>query len=161
MSVPRLHERVIERREGAREPNWVTGNPNGYNITVTEPLAFFSPTSAADKGEPLQQSDLLRPLYMDIAKHGLSYAYKNFGGKLSEAGKVEKTKHPKDVIVVGAGMAGLVAARELRRVGHKVTVVESQKRVGGRVKTLDCKDGFKDGLYVDGMYVYMHACIIL
>ncbi|XP_022757035.1 flavin-containing monooxygenase FMO GS-OX5-like isoform X3 [Durio zibethinus] len=35
------------------------------------------------------------------------------------------------VAVIGAGMAGLVTARELRREGHQVTVFEKGQRVGG------------------------------
>jgi monoamine oxidase len=41
----------------------------------------------------------------------------------------------KDVLVIGAGMAGMVAAGMLRQVGHNVTIVEANTRVGGRVKT--------------------------
>jgi monoamine oxidase len=37
-----------------------------------------------------------------------------------------------DVIVVGAGFAGLTAARELVRSGHEVLVLEGRDRVGGR-----------------------------
>ncbi len=39
------------------------------------------------------------------------------------------------VVVLGAGMAGLAAARELRRAGHDVVVVDKGRSVGGRLAT--------------------------
>ncbi len=45
------------------------------------------------------------------------------------------------VIVVGAGIAGLACARNLERRGIQVTVLESDSRVGGRVRT-DNVEGF-------------------
>jgi monoamine oxidase len=38
-----------------------------------------------------------------------------------------------DVIVIGAGLSGLVAARELEARGHEVEVLEARDRIGGRV----------------------------
>ena len=42
----------------------------------------------------------------------------------------------KKVVIIGAGMAGLAAAGELKRHRHEVVVLEAQNRVGGRVYTL-------------------------
>lgn len=47
-----------------------------------------------------------------------------------------------DVVIVGAGMAGLAAARRLREKGHEPLVVEAESRAGGRVHT-DVVDGFR------------------
>jgi monoamine oxidase len=51
------------------------------------------------------------------------------------------------VIVAGAGLAGLTAARHLERAGAEVTVVEARSRVGGRVYTL--RDGFAAAQHVE------------
>ena len=42
----------------------------------------------------------------------------------------------KSVVVLGAGIAGLVAAYELQQAGYRVTVLEARNRVGGRVWTI-------------------------
>jgi phytoene dehydrogenase-like protein len=47
-----------------------------------------------------------------------------------------------DVVVVGAGLAGLTCARELERAGHIALVLERSDGVGGRVRT-DVIDGFR------------------
>lgn len=41
-----------------------------------------------------------------------------------------------DAIVVGAGMAGITAARDLVQAGYKVAVLEARDRVGGRIMTV-------------------------
>jgi monoamine oxidase len=67
----------------------------------------------------------------------------------------------KSVVVLGAGIAGLVAAYELRRSGWDVTVIEARDRIGGRVWTVRGGDrieqmgrpdqicGFSKGLYLN------------
>ena len=41
-----------------------------------------------------------------------------------------------DVIVIGAGVAGLAAARRLRLRGHHALVLEARERIGGRIHTV-------------------------
>lgn len=56
-----------------------------------------------------------------------------------------RTRTPKKILVVGAGIAGLVAATLLKRAGHRVTVIEANgNRIGGRIKTFET--GFADRL---------------
>ena len=67
----------------------------------------------------------------------------------------------RSVVILGAGIAGLVAAYEMRRAGWAVTVLEARDRVGGRVWTVrggdrivqtgrpDQRCEFTDGLYVN------------
>src|SRR4051812_36173344 len=50
--------------------------------------------------------------------------------------------HGASVIVAGAGLAGLAAARDLVALGATVTVLEARSRVGGRVWTI--RDGFAE-----------------
>lgn len=47
------------------------------------------------------------------------------------------TTHSTDVVVVGAGLAGLTAADRLVQAGHDVLVVEGRDRVGGRIHTTE------------------------
>lgn len=65
------------------------------------------------------------------------------------------------IVILGAGIAGLVAAYELRRAGWDVTVLEARERVGGRVWTVRGGDRivqlgredqvceFSEGLYLN------------
>jgi monoamine oxidase len=53
----------------------------------------------------------------------------------------ESRTHEADLVVVGAGLAGLAAAREAAGSGASVVVVEARDRVGGRVLNQDIGGG--------------------
>jgi monoamine oxidase len=54
---------------------------------------------------------------------------------------VSKPTRYVDVVVVGAGFAGLMSARKLAAAGKKVVVIEADSRVGGRVLNIDIGGG--------------------
>jgi len=67
--------------------------------------------------------------------------------KEDSPGKLKGDQPPKSIIIVGAGLSGLVAGFELKQAGHDVIILEARDRVGGRVLTV--RDPFSDGLYAE------------
>lgn len=60
------------------------------------------------------------------------------------------------IIVVGGGVAGLTAARELRTSGFDVTVIEARDRIGGRIHTIT-SDDLKSGCGIDIGASFLHS----
>jgi monoamine oxidase len=57
--------------------------------------------------------------------------------KVVRKGNVESTEF--DVLILGAGAAGLAAAMRLSAAGRRVLVVEARDRIGGRILTVDAE----------------------
>jgi monoamine oxidase len=55
--------------------------------------------------------------------------------QLAQIEAASQGKTPKEVLILGAGIAGLAAGYELAQRGHKVKIIEASARLGGRVWT--------------------------
>jgi monoamine oxidase len=84
-----------------------------------------------------------RPTRRNLIQAGAGTAA---AGAVAAAPATAVAKHTRprkkaDVIVVGAGLAGLTAARKIRAAGRSVVVMEAQNRVGGRTLNEDIGGG--------------------
>lgn len=86
---------------------------------------------------PQHYQTLLDSAYNYLVSRG----YINFGVAASIKEKIPAEPSKSNVIVIGAGLAGLAAARQLMRFGFKVTILEGRKRAGGRVYTKKMEGG--------------------
>ncbi|OWM70226.1 hypothetical protein CDL15_Pgr026076 [Punica granatum] len=86
---------------------------------------------------PKHCSTLLDSAYNYLVSRG----YINFGVSAAIKEKFPTEPSKPTVIIIGAGLAGLAAARQLMRFGFKVTVLEGRKRAGGRVYTKKMEGG--------------------
>ena len=109
----------------------------------------------------IQQSDYLKEFLLLIQKKGLEAAYREYGDdyprpppNLASFKDTQDVSHQYDVIVVGAGVAGLSAAYELKRAGLTVKILEQTGRYGGRLFSYGEESGLKPGLYGEGI-VYL------
>lgn len=65
-----------------------------------------------------------------------------------------KNRHKK-IIIIGAGIAGIKAAQELKKMGYEATIIEGRDRTGGRIHTLiseELKQG--SGIDIGASFIY-------
>src|SRR4051812_5696694 len=99
---------------------------------------------------PMTENGISRRRLLGTAAAGAAAAAAS-GATPAAATEERRRRRRVDVAVVGAGLAGLTAARELVRHGHSVVVLEARHRVGGR--TLNEPINRTEGVEVGGQWV--------
>jgi monoamine oxidase len=107
------------------------------SLHATAPLDEF-----CEQGRAMR-IELSRRRFLQTAGAGLVLA----GCHLLPASRVPASVPGEEVVVVGAGIAGLTAAWRLRQAGVRVRVFEAQNRIGGRMLSL--RNHFADGQVIE------------
>ena len=121
-------------------------DPTGWIVTRwrRDPFALGSYSHLAAGATPADRETLARPiddrLFLAGEATSVDFPGTVHGALLSgrrAAAQLRERVERGSVVVVGAGAAGLTAARELSDAGFRVIVVEARDRIGGRVWTSD------------------------
>ncbi|XWS25862.1 hypothetical protein CRYUN_Cryun27aG0103800 [Craigia yunnanensis] len=124
--LPYVKEQEECPSDNCQQNGSISAKLNPRLISLQVPWADLS-CDAIDMGiAPVVTSEERDPQYVQSA------AYDNPDGNHHLQGDSEVRKK---IIVVGAGPAGLTAARHLQRQGFSVVVLEARNRIGGRVYT--------------------------
>ncbi|PRP79406.1 Lysine-specific histone demethylase 1-2 [Planoprotostelium fungivorum] len=92
-------------------------------------LHKFITVEAAEKSIQTKYRPFVSPAHQFLSRYG----FINTG--VVKHAVPEKPDRQYKVVVIGAGMSGLAAARQLHHLGYQVTLLEGRNRVGGRVNT--------------------------
>ncbi len=112
--------------------NIATGNLKGsaHDILLANPMgascARVCPTDELCEGACVYHADDTPIRIGDLQRYSIDWVMRT-GTKLFEAG----APTGKSVAIVGGGPAGLSAARDLRLLGHAVTIFEAHTQLGG------------------------------
>lgn len=99
------------------------------------------------------RSDEIKPCLRCLQCYHIATAYKNIGCSVNarfhhenlvpKEEEYSRVKNSRNVIIVGAGPAGIRAALTAYKRGNKVTLIEKESKIGGMLNYI-CKEHYKD-----------------
>ncbi|TVU28580.1 hypothetical protein EJB05_20102, partial [Eragrostis curvula] len=133
LSEDEIAAAVLPRIGGADQANYLVVRNHIVALWRSNPLSHIA-ANAALASIRAEHAPLVAAAHSFLSEH----AYINFGlapSILSLPPRPPPSVPPPSILIVGAGLAGLAAARHLISLGFKVAVIEGRLRPGGRVFT--------------------------
>ncbi len=154
-TTPTPSPTATPRVDGVPQPTAVSRSRWGADPFARGSFSFdavgSTPELRATLAEPVGERVFIAGEATDPLAPGTLHGAQTSG--LRAADDVRRAGEPGErVAVIGAGLAGLTAARELADAGFEVTVLEARDRIGGRVSSRDAS-GFDEPIELGAMFV--------
>ncbi len=139
---------IFAVKNGLLSEHWAWATSRVFSLNCAESKRYRSRPERAMQSEAVTRRDLLS-LVGSVAGSAAMYHAMTSLGFAAESGyrgpiKLDGDPKGASVLILGAGLAGMTAALELRKAGYKVQLLEFNSRPGGRNWTLRGGDKFTE-----------------
>ena len=143
-----LDRQYAERERNANNNDNIdleNDNPNNQFYTIVDTTQYSKDHRQWDEvtetDEILDEESIELPGMVNVGRERMDYQWKKrIVNKYEQKEIRDEIKHV-NIVIIGAGLTGLITARELSLIGYRVKILEASKRVGGRILTKTVKQG--------------------
>ena len=142
-----LDREYAERQREANNDNndMENDNPNNQFYTIVNTSQYNIDhrqwDNVTETDEILDEESIELPGEVNVGRERMDYRWKKRIVNKHEKKEIRDEIQHVNIVIIGAGLTGLITARELCLLGYHVKILEASKRIGGRILTKTVKQG--------------------